>query len=144
MTETQNKAPNVYELMENDNGEVMVLLYAGEQPPLRPAFMLDEKEACIELYRNPVDTVRIEGLVVETIEKIKTVDILYVCEMKYNENPESENEILFAYPATLKKKDQEEQQQNSQNEPSQQESLSERLRKAREKVLNQAQEKQNK
>lgn len=108
MTETsqpeKQDPQNVYELMENDDGEVMVLLFAGEGTPQNPSFTLDEANRLIELSRSKNDIVLIEGLLPNAVEKLKKLSVLYVCEMKYNENPEAENEILHAYAAALKKK----------------------------------------
>ena len=110
MTETsqpeKQDPQNVYELMENDDGEVMVLLFAGEGTPQNPSFTLDETNRLIELSRSKNDIVLIEGLLPDAVEKLKKLSVLYVCEMKYNENPEAENEILHAYAAALKKKEQ--------------------------------------
>ena len=100
MTETsqpeKQDPQNVYELMENDDGEVMVLLFAGEGTPQNPSFTLDEANRLIELSRSKNDIVLIEGLLPDAVEKLKKLSVLYVCEMKYNENPEAENEILHA------------------------------------------------
>lgn len=108
MTETsqpeKQDPQNVYELMENDDGEVMVLLFAGEGTPQNPSFTLDETNRLIKLSRSKNDIVLIEGLLPDAVEKLKKLSVLYVCEMKYNENPEAENEILHAYAAALKKK----------------------------------------
>lgn len=108
MTETsqpeKQDPQNVYELMENDDGEVMVLLFAGEGTPQNPSFTLDEANRLIELSRSKNDIVLIEGLLPDAVEKLKKLSVLYVCEMKYNENPEAENEILHAYAAAYKKK----------------------------------------
>ena len=113
MTETsqpeKQDPQNVYELMENDDGEVMVLLFAGEGTPQNPSFTLDEANQLIELSRSKNDIVLIEGLLPDAVEKLKKLSVLYVCEMKYNENPEAENEILHAYAAALKKKEQPQQ-----------------------------------
>lgn len=82
----------------------MVLLFAGEGTPQNPSFTLDETNRLIELSRSKNDIVLIEGLLPDAVEKLKKLSVLYVCEMKYNENPEAENEILHAYAAALKKK----------------------------------------
>ncbi len=139
MTETTDKTPqnprNVYELMENDAGEVMVLIFAGEDKPVNPTFTLKEKEKLIEITRSKNDIILIEGLQPDTIEKIKNLKTLYVCEMKYNENPEAENEIVNAYAATVKKKAVEPQNELPKAEASQEETLAEKARKARENLL---------
>ena len=120
---------NVYELIENDNNEIMLLLYAGESTPTKTSFHLNEAKKCIELYRNPSDTVIIEGLQPDSINKLKQINILYVCEMKYNENPNSESEIIYAYEAHPKKESPQKPKQPSKP------SLTEKAKQAREKIL---------
>lgn len=127
---------NVYELMENDDGEVMVLLYAGNTNPLNPSFRLNKVRKCIELKRNNKDVVLIEGLKPESIEKLDKLEVLYVCELKYTENAD-DSEILFAYPAELKNVkigEMQEKVENSQEVSNG--SLSEKAKQVREKVLN--------
>ena len=92
MTETsqpeKQDPQNVYELMENDDGEVMVLLFAGEGTPQNPSITLDETNRLIELSRSKNDIVRFDGVVADDVYKLKKLSVLYFCEMKYNENPE--------------------------------------------------------
>lgn len=126
---------DVYELMENDQGEIMLLLYAGDTAPQKASFYLNERQKCIELYRNPKDTVIIDGLEKESIAKLKQTETLYVCEMKYNEDADSENEILYAYPANPTK---EPQRQKSDAPKAAEPSLSEKAKQAREKILKKA------
>ena len=108
---------DVYELIENDKGEIMLIIYATEQEPQNPSFALNEKDRRIELTRAKDDILHIEGLQAETVEKFKTVEKLYICEMKYNPDNNTENEIMYAYTALLKKKEQNEAQpQNNQTQ----------------------------
>ncbi len=123
---------DVYELIENDKGEIMVLLFADGQPPEKPFYYLNEQEKTLELMRSPSDSILIDGLQSVSIEKIKPLSQIYVCEMKYNEDENAEDEIVYAYTATLKKKDQKPQQL-------QKEDLSEKARRAREEILKKAQ-----
>lgn len=126
---------DIYELMENDQGEIMLLLYAGESAPQKAAFRLNEKQRCLELYRNADDTVIIDGLENDSIAKLKQTETLYVCEIKYNEDAESENEILYAYPtAPVKEPPHAQPKQQKQEETS----LSEKAREVREKILKKA------
>lgn len=119
---------DIYELLENDEGEIMLLLYAGETEPQTAAFHINEKLKNLELYRNAKDLVIIDGLAAESIVKLKKINTLYVCEMKYNDTSDGENEILYAYPATPKEVN---VPTNEKKEPS----LSEKAKTAREKVL---------
>lgn len=131
-TQSQTLNKNVYELMENDDGEVMLLLYADGDAPQNPTFFVNEERKWIELTRNKNDIVYIEGLQTETVEKLKKLTVLYACEMKYNENPDAENEIQYAYAAELRKS--EKKAPVKKNDTSG-ENLSEKVRQAREKVL---------
>lgn len=91
-----------YELMKNDKNEVMVLLYAGDTPPSRASFYLNEKAKYIELSRNSESIAIIENLQDESIKQLKELKKLYVCEIKYDEKTntnEEEAEIVFAYSA---------------------------------------------
>lgn len=119
---------DVYELLENDEGEIMLLLYAGESKPQTAAFHINEKLKNLELYRNDKDLVIIDGLAPESITKLKKIKTLYVCEMKYSTAPDSENEILYAYPATPKEVSVPTKEKKGP-------SLSEKAKTAREKVL---------
>ena len=115
---------NVYELIESDTEDLMVLIYASETQPQSPFFQINEKRKTIELYRAKNDLIIINNLKSETIEKLRNISQLYICEMKYNEDPNAENEVIYAYtaqkrePATDKKE----------------ETLSEKARKARELI----------
>lgn len=119
---------NVYELMENDDGEIMLLLYAGENEPQKSSFFINEKKKNLELYRNSKDTVIIEELVAESISKLKKIDTLYICEMKYNTKETEENEILYAYTATKEEKSLKEKEL----------SVSDKAKLAREKITKKA------
>ena len=115
---------NVYELIESDTEDLMVLIYASETQPQSPFFQINEKRKTIELYRAKNDLIIINNLKSETIEKLRNISQLYICEMKYNEDPNAKNEMIYAYtaqkrePATDKKE----------------ETLSEKARKARELI----------
>ncbi len=127
---------DTYELIENDKGEIMALIYADEKQPQNPSFALNENSRRIELERCKDDLIFIDGLQPEAIEKLKSISNLYVCEMKYNPDENAESEIVHAYIAPLKKKDREDpkpQEQPKQQSP--QESLSEKARQARENIL---------
>lgn len=129
---------DVYELIENDKGEIMLIIYATGQEPQNPSFALNEKDRRIELTRAKDDILHIEGLQAETVEKFKTVEKLYICEMKYNPDNNTENEIMYAYTALLKKKEQNEAQTPKQSNPKPEEAkknLSEKVRQAREEAL---------
>ena len=117
---------DVYELIENDEGELMILIYASDTKPQSPFFCLNETRKTIDLYRSKNDIVIIDNLKAETIKKLKTIPHLYICELKYNENPEAENEIVYAYAVELKEKPQ---------LPVKEKTLSEKAKKARESVL---------
>ncbi len=136
MTEMPQNSKDIYEIMENDNGEVMILIYAGEEAPQNPGFSLNEAEHLLELTRKKDDIVQIAGLQQDALDKLKNLKTLYICELKYNEDPDAENEILHAYAATLKKKGKE-PQPTELPKPNKQEALSEKIRQTRAKVLSQ-------
>jgi len=104
MTEHNALAFNAYELVENSAGEIMVLLFTEGDAPLNPTFFINKDEHSIELIRNKSDIVILEGLQPESIKKLENLKELYICELKHNENPEAEHEILHAYAAMAKKK----------------------------------------
>ena len=127
---------DTYELIENDKGEIMALIYADEKQPQNPSFALNENSRRIELERCKDDLIFIDGLQPEAIEKLKSISNLYVCEMKYNPDENAESEIVHAYIAPLKKKDREDPKPQEKPKPQPtQESLSEKARQARENVL---------
>ncbi len=91
-----------YELIKNDKNEVMVLLYASNTPPSISSFYINEKAKQIELTRNENSIIIIENLQDESIKHLKELKNLYVCEIKYDEKTntnEEEAEIVFAYIA---------------------------------------------
>ena len=116
---------DIYELLENDNNEIMVLLYAVDSAPQDPSFTINEKRSCMILHRNPEDNVSITGLALETFQKLKKLDTLYVCEMNYSEDENEENKIVYAYQVPPKKED---------NKAIKEETLSEKAKKASEKL----------
>lgn len=132
METTPANPQNLYELMENDKGEMMALIFADDTAPQNPVFYLNETEKFIELHRTKDNIVYIEDLEPETVEKVKKITKLYVCEMEYNK--EGENKIAYLYAAELKKNDP--LQKNTPPQPSAAQTLSEKARKAREKILN--------
>lgn len=102
MTE-QYSPQDTYEIIENDNGEVMILTFANGDGPKNPTFSLDKKNRALELFKNPNEQLVLDGLQPETLVKLNKLETLYVCEMKYNEEQTADNEIVYAYAATLKK-----------------------------------------
>ncbi len=121
---------NVYELMENDDGEIMLLLYAEDNAPQNSTFRINTQKKSLELFRSAKDIVIIDGLTSESMAKLKAIDKLYVCEMKYNENPNSENEIVYAYTTTPRPQ--------AEKTETKEQSISEKAKKAREKILKKA------
>ncbi len=133
MSKNPLKDINSYELIENDAGELMIILYANPTPPTKTSFFINEENSSLELNRNPNDTIILDDLASETIEKLKPLKSIYVCELKYNQ-PQTEKtkendddfEIEYAYTAPHKKKE----------EPTpHKETLQEKLLKAKESLL---------
>jgi hypothetical protein len=117
---------DVYELIENDEGEIMVLIFAFDEDPQSAFFYINEKRKTLDLYRSKNNIVIIDNLKKETIAKLKKTPHIYICEMKYNENPDAENEIVYAYTA---------EQKEAPTIAPKPETLSEKAKKARESVL---------
>lgn len=128
---------NIYELLENDLGEIMLLIYADEQAPENPTFRLNKEEKYLELIRKEKQIVIINGLKPETIEKLAKLDKLYVSEMKDQTTPESQNGILYAYTATLQVSPTQENTptQETTTPPKEELSLADKAKSAREKLL---------
>lgn len=101
----KKRPQDTYELLENDNNEIMVLLYAVDSTPYDPYFTINERRSCLIIHRNPNDNVFAMGLAPETINKLKKLDVIYVCELNYTTNEEEENKIIHAYKAPLKKEE---------------------------------------
>ena len=132
MEKNLNKALDSYEILENENNEIMILLYAGQTEPANSTYRINEYARHIVIKRNSKDTLYIEQLSDEYINKIKKLDTLYVCEIKYNENQkeDEETDIVYAYASALEKED---TTQQKQEEP--QETILDKAKKSREKVL---------
>lgn len=118
-----------YELIENDAGELMITLYANPSQPQKPSFSLNIKEQSLELVRNSEDTIVLDGLAPETIERLSSLTNIYVCEIKYDEENQSKDDfdIAYIYIAEHKKKIPEEK--------SPQQTLQEKLQQTKERVL---------
>ena len=98
------KTKDIYELLENDKKEIMVLIYTNSIAPEEPKFILNEPTRCLEIYRNKKEVVVLNGLQKETIEKIKKLDIIYVCELDAS-TTDNENRIIYAYTANITTKE---------------------------------------
>ena len=101
-----DKSLNTYDIIENEKGEILVLLYEGKEAPETPTFFVNKHEKYIKITRNSTDIVLIEDLDNEHIKKISKQECLYVCELKYDENLKEgdESEIVYAYSALPKSK----------------------------------------
>ena len=70
--------------------------------------------------------------------RIKKLETLYVCELKYNENlkEDDETDILYAYASALEKNTSK-QQKEAPKEDQTAETIQEKVKKTREKILEQ-------
>ena len=93
------KTNDLYELLENEQKEIMVLIHTNSIPPENPKFILNEKAHRLEIYRNKQEVIILNGLQKDTIEKIKKLDIVYVCELNNLSNEENDDKIVYAYTA---------------------------------------------
>jgi hypothetical protein len=121
---------DVYELVENDKGEIMVLVYAKEPAPKNSTFFLDTKRGWLRINRTKDNFLFISGLKPEAVKKLKTIKQLYVCELKYTENRDEENEIVYAYSASLQK-----EVKKVEIASKKEVNIAEKAKSAREKVL---------
>ena len=94
---------DVYELVENEKGEIMVLIYAKKTAPQNATFYLDTQTRVLRLNRSKEESLYISGLQPDAIKKLNGIKKLYVCEIKYTESTKEESEIVHAYAATLQK-----------------------------------------
>jgi hypothetical protein len=99
------KINDIYELLENENKEIMVLIYTNSLPPENAKFILNESHRRLEIYRNKREVILLNGLQKETIEKIKKLDIIYVCELDASPNTDDDNKIIYAYTADVTTKE---------------------------------------
>lgn len=131
----ENNTPNTYEIIENEKGELLVLLYEGKKEPKNPTFFLNKHDKYCRITRNPEDIVLIEDLSEEYIEKISKLTTLYVCELKYEENKSDnkDSDIVYAYKATKRASS---AQKNDSNEIKAPDIIQERLSQARQKIQN--------
>lgn len=93
------KTKDIYELLENNEKEIMVLLYTNSIPPENPKFILNETYRRLEIYRSKKEVLFLNCLQKETIEKIKKLNIIYICELDSSEDVAEENKIIYAYTA---------------------------------------------
>ena len=150
MEKNLNKALDSYEILENENNEIMILLYAGQTEPANSTYRINEYAKHIIIKRNSKDTIYIEQLSDEYMQKIKKLDTIYICELKYNENlkEDEETDIAYAYAAiredlanntkaTQKTNNTTKKDANKEttNEEPKQENILEKAKKTREKLL---------
>lgn len=131
---------DVYELVENDKGEIMILIYAKDPAPQNATFSLSQAAKILRLNRTPKDILTVAGLDTDAVNKLSKIKQLYVCEIKYKESSDDESEIIHAYAATLKKEQSAVSNTQTQQAPvkTQSETISEKAQKAREKALKKA------
>ena len=150
MENNSTPALETYEIIENENNEIMILIYAGPTEPTNSTYTINEYAKHIILKRNSKDTLYIEQLSDEHMQKIKKLNTIYVCELKYNENlkEDEETDIAYAYAAIredLAKNTKATQKTNNTpkkdankettNEEPKQENILEKAKKTREKLL---------
>lgn len=86
---------NRYDLLENDNGEFMLLINAMRAKPQNPSFSLNKKEKTLELKRG-TQVVILKDLKSTTFKNLNNLKEIYVCEID-----EKEKEVVYAYTADL-------------------------------------------
>lgn len=148
MENNSTPALESYEIIENENNEIMILIYAGPTEPANSTYTINEYAKHIILKRNSKDTLYIEQLSDEYMQKIKKLNTIYVCELKYNENlkEDEETDIVYAYASTKEIPAQNKKQETNNtpkkdankettNEEPKQENILEKAKKTREKLL---------
>ena len=148
MENNSTPALESYEIIENENNEIMILIYAGPTEPANSTYTINEYAKHIILKRNSKDTLYIEQLSDEHMQKIKKLNTIYVCELKYNEKlkEDEETDIVYAYATTkeipvLNKKQEanntpkKDANKETTNEEPKQENILEKAKKTREKLL---------
>ncbi|MBE6462848.1 MAG: hypothetical protein E7005_03710 [Alphaproteobacteria bacterium] len=148
MENNSTPALESYEIIENENNEIMILIYAGPTEPANSTYTINEYAKHIILKRNSKDTLYIEQLSDEHMQKIKKLNTIYVCELKYNENlkEDEETDIVYAYASTKEIPVQNKKQETNNtpkkdankettNEEPKQENILEKAKKTREKLL---------
>ena len=133
MAKMQISPRDVYDLVENDKGEVMILVYAKEPAPQKSTFSFDAQSGILKLNRTKDDVLLVAGLQPAAVKKLATLKNLYVCEIKYTEQDE-ESEIVYAYAAPLQRTS-----AKNQSKEIPQVNLAEKAKRVREKALKKTQ-----
>lgn len=91
---------NTYDFVTNDEDEVMLLLYAGEDEPKNPTIEIDADNRSAILYRNEDDAISLEVIPDDVFDSLLDADSLLVCELSREEN-EDDTKIVYAYEADI-------------------------------------------
>ena len=122
----------IYKLVENDKGEIMLIIYVRNQAPQNSTFLLNPLSGTLSIKRTPTDSLFIAGLALDAIEKLKKITELFICEIDNSKENKKESQIVRTYKAKKEQPNQTEQaapQKHSQ-------SVAEKAKSARSKVLN--------
>ena len=89
-----------YDFVVNDEDEVMLLLYAGENKPADAKIVLDVENNSAELFRNENESIVLDGVPDNLFDSLADADKLLVCELSDTEN-EEDSKIVYAYEADI-------------------------------------------
>ncbi len=89
-----------YDFVVNDEDEVMLLLYAGENKPADAKIVLDVENNSAELFRNENESIVLDGVPDNIFDSLADADKLLVCELSDTEN-EEDSKIVYAYEADI-------------------------------------------
>ncbi len=89
-----------YDFVVNDEDEVMLLLYAGENKPADAKIVLDVENNSAELFRNENESIVLDGVPDNIFDSLADADKLLVCELSNTEN-EEDSKIVYAYEADI-------------------------------------------
>ena len=84
-----------YDLLGNDNGEIMLLIDAASTEPINPSFQINEKDKTLELNRG-TQTFILKSLKSKLLKELKNLKELYVCEID-----DHNTEVVYAYTADI-------------------------------------------
>lgn len=91
---------NLYDLIINDDDDIMLLLYARDSAPSSPSFDIDIDNKKAILYRSNDEGITIDDLSDDALDILCGMDKLLVCELSLEDN-DDDTEIINAYEAKI-------------------------------------------
>lgn len=91
---------NTYELIINEDDEIMLLLYSQEGAPEKPVLEISPESNQAVLYRSKTSGIEIKDIPEENIDMLCDIDKILVCELSA-EADEDNTQITNVYEATI-------------------------------------------